>query len=212
MIPYLVMEFVDAMTLAQAMQQQTRWPFRRAAHVAREIALALEAIHAGVIYQGETVAFVHRDLKPANIFLIKKIDGSETIKVADFGLVKMQGAMQTLSESRSGRFIGTARYASPEQCRGEETLDRRSDLYSLGCILYELLAGQNPFGLPSQSSPTQYLMAHVQKSVVPFRSQLGVPDSLTQIVDRCLHKDPGQRYSSATELQEALTTFLTTTS
>ncbi len=209
-LPYMVMEFVDAPTLAQAMNEQVRWSVERAVHIATEIAEALHAIHTGVIFQGQPISFVHRDLKPGNIFLIKRSDGSETIKVADFGLVKIQGTMQSLSESKAGRFIGTARYASPEQCMGSETIDGRSDLYSLGCILYELLTGQNPFGLPAQASATQYLMAHVQRAVAPFPDRLKIPPDLSEILNRCLHKEPDQRYSTAAELSEALHRFLQT--
>jgi serine/threonine-protein kinase len=201
--PFLVMEYIPSPTLAQAMQEQPRWPSARVLHLAEEISLALDAIHKGVMVQGRRVTFVHRDLKPANIFLVKGKNGQESVKIADFGLVMMQHHKQP-DPSGSGKFVGSVRYASPEQCQGNRRVDSRADLYSLGCILYELLSGSNPFGLPPQASTSQFMLAHLQKTPLPFPEQLRVPPKLAEVVLRCLKKSPDERYATATELRSSL--------
>ncbi len=202
-IPFLVMEYVSSPTLAQAIEDQPKWSSQRVINVAYEIAQALHCLHDGVVVNDQHIGIIHRDLKPANIFLVRGVAGVETIKLADFGLVKMQGIQQQ-SPQETGRILGTARYVSPEQCRGLDTLDGRTDIYSLGCILYELLSGTNPFGLPKKASTTQYLMAQVQQAPLPFPDYLNLSPDLSSLIFRCLEKDPDQRWPSAAALSLAL--------
>ncbi len=202
--PFLVMEYISSPTLAQAMDSQSKWPLSRVVSIGLEIALALRTLHTGVMMNDQRINFVHRDLKPANIFLVKDPTGCDTIKLADFGLVKMMGTPQP-STRETGRIVGTARYVSPEQCRGVDTIDGRADIYSLGCILYELLTGTNPFGLSPKASATQFLMAQVQQPPIPFPDYLTVPTDLSDLIFQCLAKHPEHRWSSVDSLIEKLT-------
>ena len=203
-LPYLVMEYIQAPTLAQVLKRQPHWPIPRVIHLAQEIALALDRVHQGMVYQGKQFRFIHRDVKPSNIFLLKGDTGQETVKLADFGIVKTQGSQESSLRSGTGEFIGTARYASPEQCQGMESIDARSDLYSLGCILYEILAGVDPFDLSAEAGTMQFLYAHISHSPRPFPTHLGIPQPLAALVYQCLEKDLDQRFSSAQELYQAL--------
>ncbi|MDX2273416.1 MAG: protein kinase [Cyanobacteriota bacterium] len=209
-LPFLVMEYMAAPTLAQVLQQQPKFPVARTLHLINEMALALQTLHQGVNFQGKHFTFVHRDLKPANIFLLSTSEEKESIKLADFGLVKIQGSRQLEDNpDDQGRFMGTARYAAPEQCQGREEIDGRADIYSLGVIFYEMLSGTNPFGLTSQANATQYLFSHLQKQPIPFPTYLKIPASVTAIVMRCLKKNPQERYSSGSQLSADLQTCLT---
>ncbi|NJK61553.1 MAG: serine/threonine protein kinase [Synechococcaceae cyanobacterium SM2_3_1] len=203
-LPYMVMEYVPSPTLEKVLRRQPRMPAARVLNIAKQVAAALQAVHAGVVLQGKRVNLVHRDLKPSNVFVLKDALGGETIKLADFGLVKLQGELSMESLSVTGEFRGTPNYASPEQCEAKKTVDRRADIYSLGCVMYEMLSGLNPFGFPAQANAMQWLYAHVNTPPRPFSSELDVPPPLEEIVMRCMAKDPQDRYNSALELSEAL--------
>lgn len=201
---FLVMEYISAPTLDSVLQKNQRFSVQRAINAARQIAAALQTVHQGVMIQGKRVQFVHRDLKPSNVFLIKDASGEETIKLADFGLVKFQGGISFDTISRTGDFHGTPNYASPEQCEGMKEIDRRTDIYSLGCILYEMLSGTNPFGLSSVATPLQWLYAQVHTPPKSFSSELNIPAALEALVMRTLAKNPRERFSTALELTNAL--------
>jgi serine/threonine protein kinase len=201
---FLVMEYISAPTLDSVLQKSQRFSVPRAMNAARQIAAALQIVHQGVMIQGKRVQFVHRDLKPSNVFLLKDASGEESIKLADFGLVKFQGGLSLETLSRTGDFHGTPNYASPEQCEGLREIDCRTDIYSLGCILYEMLSGSNPFGLSSTATPMQWMYAQVHTPPKPFSSQLNIPVALQALVMRALHKDPRERFSSALEFTNAL--------
>ncbi len=203
-LPYMVMEYVPSPTLEKVLRRQPRMPAARVLNIAKQVAAALQAVHAGVVLQGKRVNLVHRDLKPSNVFILKDSLGGETIKLADFGLVKLQGELSMESLSVTGEFRGTPNYASPEQCEAKKTVDRRADIYSLGCVMYEMLSGTNPFALPTQANAMQWLYAHVNTPPRPFSPELEVPSVLEEIVMRCMAKDPQDRYNSALELSEAL--------
>jgi serine/threonine protein kinase len=203
-LPYMVMEYVPSPTLEKVLRRQPRMPATRVLNIAKQVAAALQAVHAGVVLQGKRVNLVHRDLKPSNVFVLKDALGGETIKLADFGLVKLQGELSMESLSVTGEFRGTPNYASPEQCEAKKTVDRRADIYSLGCVMYEMLSGENPFALPPQANAMQWLYAHVNTSPQPFGPELEVPSALEAIVMRCMAKDPQDRFNSALELSEAL--------
>ncbi len=161
--------------------------------IALEILEALEAAHAE--------GLVHRDLKPENVMVLDEPSGRHTIKVLDFGLAKLAGGGTTGPQlTRTGMVFGTPQYMAPEQAMGE-TADARTDLYALGVVLYEGLAGRLPF---EAGTPVVLLQEHVYKPVPPLPAD--VPDALERLVLRALAKDPADRFQSATEMAEALRT------
>jgi eukaryotic-like serine/threonine-protein kinase len=186
---YLVMEYVAGQSLAELLADQGRLAPRRAAELGVEVCAALAAAHA----QG----LVHRDVKPANVLV-----GAEgRVKVADFGIVK---AAATVTLTGNGTVLGTAAYLSPEQAQGGP-VDARSDLYSLGCVLYELVTGAPPFGSGADSSPVAVATRHLhQPPEPPSAHNPQVDASLDAVVLTALAKDPARRYQSASELQAAL--------
>jgi eukaryotic-like serine/threonine-protein kinase len=187
--PYLVMEYVAGQSLAQLLARQGRLAPRRAVELAVEVCAALAAAHA----QG----LVHRDVKPANVL----VDAEGRVQVADFGIVKAAAAT-TLTGT--GMVLGTAAYLSPEQAQGGP-VDARSDLYSLGCVLYELLCGSPPFGSGADGSAVAVAARHLhQPPEPPSARNPQVDASLDAVVLTALAKEPAQRYQSAVELQDAL--------
>jgi serine/threonine-protein kinase len=167
--------------------------------------------HQGVIVAGERVKIVHRDLKPANIFLVPTALG-ELVKILDFGIAKKVRDYTSIHNDTNltNMFVGTFRYAAPEQLEINLPVDERVDIYCLGLILYEMLSGTDPFGLSSNSrlvGEMTWAGAHVQQAVMTLQLQPGceqIPASLTEIVNKCLQKSPDQRYASIQELQSAL--------
>jgi eukaryotic-like serine/threonine-protein kinase len=187
--PYLVMEYVPGESLAQLLHRQGRLAPRRAVELAIQVGAALAAAHA----QG----LVHRDVKPANVLVGP--DGQ--VKVTDFGIVKAAAAT-TLTGT--GTVLGTAAYLSPEQAQGHP-VDARSDLYGLGCVLYELLCGTPPFGSGADRSAVAIATRHLSEPPEPPSARNPQVDpALDQVVLTALAKDPAQRYQGAVELQHAL--------
>ncbi len=182
---YIVMEHVEGRTLHDAILLEAPMAPRRVAEIADAMAAALAAAHEAGI--------VHRDVKPANVMLTSEGE----VKVMDFGLARAVDA-ETLT--RTGFILGTASYVSPEQAQGGTT-DARSDLYSLGCVLYEMLAGRPPF---VGDSPVAALYQHVNEPALPPSLFHPVPADLETVVLRCLAKDPADRFQSALELRREL--------
>ena len=176
-LPFLVMEFVPGETLADEMDRRSL-ALPDVLRVALQVAQALAAAHARGI--------VHRDLKPQNI---KIADGH--VKVLDFGIARAHG------DPAAGSFAGTPEYAAPEQAQGGA--DRRSDIYALGVILFQMLAGRRPF---TAREPRALLQQH--RDVPPPPLPAAIPPAIRQIVARCLAKDPADRYQTADELVQAL--------
>jgi tRNA A-37 threonylcarbamoyl transferase component Bud32 len=186
---YLVMEYVAGQSLAELLVRQDRLAPRRAAELGVEVCAALTAAHA----QG----LVHRDVKPANVL----VGDDGRVKVTDFGIAKAAAAT-TLTGT--GTVLGTAAYLSPEQAQGGP-VDARSDLYSLGCVLYELLCGSPPFGSGANSSPVAVASRHLhQPPEPPSARNRQVDTGLDAVVLTALAKEPAQRYQSAVQLQAAL--------
>jgi eukaryotic-like serine/threonine-protein kinase len=187
---YLAMEYLEGMTLAQAMQSEPI-AFARALAIFIQIADALEAAHA----QG----IVHRDLKPENIFLMRQGKQLDFVKVLDFGIAKVKNAAAKLT--RTGLVIGTPHYMSPEQAAGQP-VDHRTDIYSLGVIMYQVLAGELPFAAESVMA----LMTMHMFDPAPSLREGGhaVPSALDAIVGRCLQKKPELRHGSMRELEADL--------
>ncbi|MFE3763298.1 protein kinase [Streptomyces sp. NPDC059104] len=176
---YLVMELLDGSTLAQLFRDPRPVPWYDIANWAGQIAAALSAAHARGI--------VHRDVKPGNVMLTE----SGVIKVLDFGLAKILAESLEVSAvlTATGTAMGTIAYMSPEQCRGDSAIDHRADLYSLGCLLYEGLAGRPPF-TSAEPYALLYQQVHEQPRPLP---EGRAPAALTDLVMHLLAKDPAHR-------------------
>jgi len=196
---YLVMEYLEGEPLADRMQRGAM-ELLETLTIGKQIASALSAAHERDI--------VHRDLKPDNVFLLEISDGSTFCKVLDFGISKDLSEEQDLT--KTGELFGTPRYMSPEQSEGRE-LDGRTDLYSLGCILYEMLTGRPPF---VGDTAMAILVAHVQEDV-PSIDEVApreVPPQAADYVMAMLEKDPADRPLSAAEVGSKLEEILPTVS
>jgi mono/diheme cytochrome c family protein/tRNA A-37 threonylcarbamoyl transferase component Bud32 len=190
---YSVMELLDGRDLETALRQDGPQQPGRVAAIGLQVASALQAAHAKGI--------VHRDLKPANLFLARDHDGHERMKVLDFGIAKLL-AGESGGRTAAGHIVGTPEYMAPEQAQAHRDIDHRVDIYSLGCVLYELLTGQPPH--VGDSVPA-ILVAQLQEPAQPPSERTGgVPPALEAIIMRCLEKDRGRRFASMAELGEAL--------
>jgi serine/threonine protein kinase len=193
---FLVMEFLSGKTLKQVIREEGPLLLARVVDITRQIGDALNAAH--------TEGVVHRDLKSDNIMLLDTMSGDHA-KVLDFGIAKInepEGAVDT-NLTAPNLVIGTPQYMSPEQCSQDVEIDARSDIYSLGVILFEMLVGHVPF---SGDSPTIVMMKHLQEpvpSVLEERSDL--PASVARVVARAMAKVRDNRYQSVAELVEDLT-------
>jgi eukaryotic-like serine/threonine-protein kinase len=189
---YMAMELLEGVTLHRAIREAGRLPEERVAHIGRQICRALREAHsAGVI---------HRDLKPANIFLVEHGDEPDFVKVLDFGLVK--NVLDPKPEdqlTQTGLFMGSPKYMAPEQVRGDK-VDARTDVYSLGIMMYEMLTGKVPFDRPNSMN---ILMAHVNDDAPPIavmNPAAQVSPLMEELVARCMAKDPEARCSSMDEV------------
>ena len=191
-VAFIVMELVRGHTLRQAMVDASpALPAREAVRIAADVADALEHAHRA--------GLVHRDVKPANILLCQDPAGGVRVKVADFGIAKLQSGGGDLTQT--GALVGTAKYLSPEQVEGRSP-DARSDVYALGVVLYEMLCGRPPFAADTELATA---MQHVQATPSPPRQlRAGIPRSLEQVVLRAMAKRPEDRYQSAADLRAAL--------
>jgi serine/threonine-protein kinase len=200
--PFMVMEYVEGRSLDKLLATGIPFPPRRAVRITMQAASALGAAHA--------LGIIHRDIKPANILLAEAPDGGDLVKVLDFGVAKVkEGSTLVMGGSltRTGFVVGTPEYMSPEQARGVrgEELDGRTDLYSLGVVLYEMLTGRLPF---TADTPVMMLMAHVQTEPLnPRELRADLPLPLTTLVLRALEKDPERRFPTAEAMREALETL-----
>ena len=186
---YLVMELVEGQTIDQLLGEGALDPLR-AVLLIRQIALALEAAHhAGV---------VHRDLKPANIFILEEPErGDPVIKIGDFGAAKLETPGLSPAVSQNNLVFGTPYYMSPEHASGRPT-DRRTDLYALGCVLFELVSGQVPF---VGETTFEIMTKQVNDPPPPMTSPYGpLPAAVERVVARALAKAADQRYQSAAEM------------
>jgi serine/threonine-protein kinase len=193
---FFVMELLAGESLTARMSREPL-PVPMALHVAFQIADALAASHA--------VDVVHRDLKPDNIFLIHRRDDDAYVKVLDFGIAKLHTKVRSPKDPRrtgTGEVIGTPVYMSPEQAMGREDLDHRSDIYSLGIILYEMLTGQVPFSGPSWMEVLTRKVRETVPRLADTRPDL--PPVLDQVVARAVAREPADRWSSMAELRDVL--------
>jgi putative nucleotidyltransferase with HDIG domain len=193
---YIVMSFLEGETLGERLEREKVFDESTTVRIVRQIASALAAAHDHGI--------VHRDLKPENVFLLNHPDYPDYVKVLDFGIAKLIGVQQANAPHNTvmGTVIGTPAYMSPEQCRGQAELDHRSDIYSLGIMLYEMLTGTVPF---RRDSTANVLLAHVRdKPVPPLDLNPKLSKHMNDAIVRALDKDPAQRFASMRELRDAI--------
>jgi serine/threonine-protein kinase len=191
---FMAMEHLEGLDLATLVEDGGPLPASRAARFARQACAALAEAHdAGI---------VHRDVKPDNLFVCRMGDEPDFLKVLDFGIAKIEGAEEDATVTRAGWVHGTPAYMSPEVCNGDRA-DARSDVYSLGAVVYFLLTGTPPFTAPTAAA---VMMAHVrdQPDLPSTRVAAPVPTDLERIVMRALEKEPAARYQSAREMDAAL--------
>jgi tetratricopeptide (TPR) repeat protein len=182
---FLALELAEGGDLRARLKTQGALPWPEAARLGAEIARGLAAIHAA--------GLVHRDLKPENVLF----DAAATVKVSDFGIARGD---QLSRLTRTGEIVGTLEYVSPEQANGSREIDSRSDLYSLGVLLYEALAGERPF----KGHGLALARAHLMEPARPLRELVTVPERLERVVMELLLKDPRARPGSATSVAEEL--------
>jgi eukaryotic-like serine/threonine-protein kinase len=187
-LPYIVMEYVEGVTLRDIVHTDGPLPPRRAIEIIADACQALNFSHQNGI--------IHRDVKPANIM----ISNTNAVKVMDFGIARAI-ADSGNSVTQTAAVIGTAQYLSPEQARGD-TVDARSDVYSLGCVLYEILTGEPPF---TGDSPVAVAYQHVREDPIPpSRRYEGISPDLDAVVLKALAKNPDNRYQTAAEMRTDL--------
>ena len=193
---FLVMELLDGEAMDARLRRIGKFSPLDALRLMKQIATSLSAAHAkGVI---------HRDLKPENIFIVgdPAVTGGERPKILDFGIAKLANDEPGQVKTRTGALMGTPVYMSPEQCRGASTVDHRSDLYALGCVLFTMLVGRPPFEAEGSGD---IIIAHVRdKPPVPSSLCPGLPPVIDALVLHALEKDPGARFQSAGEFVHAI--------
>ncbi len=183
---FIAMEYCPGKTLTEALSERGRLEVADSLSILEQVAAALESAHSKGI--------IHRDIKPSNII----IDPAEQVKVTDFGIALVAGE-ERLTDS--GLLAGSVRYVSPEQAKGEE-LDARSDIYSLGIVFYEMLAGTPPFDI---GTPYAVLDRHIKEAPQPIREvRPGLPEDLSLLLDKMLAKERSERFADCTELLRAV--------
>ena len=192
--PFLIMEYLEGESLAEILERETYLPLPRALDLAQQICAGLAYAHGKGI--------VHRDLKPSNIIVCKAPDGSDIVRIVDFGIAKLLPSIneQTSDLTRTGDLFGSPLYMSPEHCKGE-TVDARSDIYSLGCVLYETLTGRSTF---AAENPIKIILKHLEEEPqIALLNQIA-PSSVSSTIERCLEKLLDARFQTATELANHL--------
>ena len=200
--PYMVMEFLDGKDLGAIITPDQPLP------VAESVDYVLQSCEA--MAEAHKSGIVHRDLKPSNLFLANRPDGTKAIKVLDFGISKFSADSPVLGKegvslTATRTMMGSPLYMSPEQVRSAKNVDRRSDIWALGVILYELLSGRLPFEGDNAGAICAMIVAD---EPVPLRMMKeDLPAELERIVMRCIEKEPAERYQDVAELAEALRPF-----
>ncbi len=199
--PYFVMEYLEGKDFADVLAESGALPIRRAVEAVLQVCEALAVAHS--------CSIVHRDIKPENLFLARRADGTEIVKVLDFGISKIALVGPPTSGERASKEapMGSPLYMSPEQIGSHSDIDHRTDIWSLGVVLYELLTGRAPFQGDGES------LAKICREVVEGKapplsaSLVEVPEGLQGVIDRCLEKEPSRRFQNVAELAIALLPF-----
>jgi len=204
--PFVVMEYVSGQSLRQKLD--------RGGPLAPELALQIAAQTCSALSAAHQKGIVHRDIKPQNLLLAKNADGCETVKVIDFGIAKVREeaglGFTGMMTGTTGLFLGTPGYASPEQALGMRgsDLDGRTDLYSLGLVLYEMLTGRLPF---AGDTPVAVLVQRLQVQPLSpdrLRPDLNIPPDVSRLVMKAIEKGRENRYGSAGEMEQAIAVVL----
>jgi len=196
-LPYMVMELLDGQDLAWVLRAQSRVGPGRAVEWILQAAEAVAEAHSR--------GTIHRDIKPQNLFLTKRADGSDLVKVLDFGLAKAPPGKDERKLTKPAETMGSPEYMSPEQARGADDLDARTDVWALGATLYELVTGKTPF---AARTPMEAMMKILEEAPTPPRELApNVPPALANAIMRALEKDRAQRYADVAELAEAIAPF-----
>ncbi len=187
--PYLIMDFLEGHSLDEELKSKGPLGEQRALHIFGLVCDALKHAHEKGI--------IHRDIKPSNIMLVKTEDGKESVKIVDFGIAKREFIDSKVTQT--GEVFGTPLYMSPEQCLGK-ACDARSDIYSLGCVMYEALTGIAPF---AAENAVQTIFNHINEKPEPLRKanpEAKLSVAVEQLVAACLEKDPTDRISSVDQV------------
>ncbi|MDQ5937747.1 MAG: Non-specific serine/threonine protein kinase [Cyanobacteriota bacterium erpe_2018_sw_21hr_WHONDRS-SW48-000092_B_bin.40] len=200
--PFFVMDCLEGESLKDLIERKGRIAYDRALSIFKQICEGLEAAHKRGI--------VHRDLKPANVIVTKQDDGSEHVRLVDFGIAKMlkQDGRQQQQLTKTGEVFGSPIYMSPEQCLGKD-IDARSDIYALGCLMYETLSGEPPF---LGNGFLETMNMHVGDKAKPLTEVVpdaNLPTELVEVINRCMEKDPAARYQNVGEVRDTLV-YITT--
>ena len=193
--PFMVMEYLAGESLRTLLDRCERLPVHRAADIVVQASRGVAAAHRAGI--------VHRDLNPQNLFLCRREDGTDLVKVLDFGIAKLESIES--AETRTGTIMGTPAYLAPEQARGEKAVDQRADVYGLGAVLYELLSGRKPHPGESHNAILHHICT--QPALPLDAESLGLPPGLVAAVNRALASDPRERQESAEALSAAIDTW-----
>jgi serine/threonine protein kinase len=196
-IPYLVMEFLVGEDLSSLLLREGPLPVVRAVNIGIQACRGLDAAHAAGI--------IHRDLKPENLFICRRGDGTDLVKLLDFGIAKLVPAGvpgPVTSVTRSGASIGTPFYMPPEQARGAKDIDHRADIYALGVIMFEALAGKKPHPGESYNEILYHILTQPAASLASLRP--GLPGDLVETIHGALAFAPHDRPSSAVAFAQAL--------
>lgn len=202
--PYIVMERLEGRALSTLLEHGKQVDWKSAIRIAYEMCSALAEAHA--------LGIVHRDVKPGNVYLAKTPDGRVITKVLDFGVAKIPASVVTKHGERSltdaSTLLGTPSYVAPEQLMNSKLVDARADVWAVGVLLYEMLAGQLPFSSPLVPK----LLVMIARESPPALESLApeVPKDLIAVVERCLEKDPNRRLADAASLARALLPWLDT--
>jgi serine/threonine protein kinase len=200
--PFMALEYVHGRSLRSLLIEQKLLPPARAVNIALQACAALGAAHA--------IGITHRDIKPDNILLVAQEDGSDLVKVLDFGIAKVREGVldvgQGYTATQTGLVVGTPQYLSPEQASGKhgKDIDGRADIYALGIVLYEMLAGELPFRGDTAIALLLHHMNTVPTPVDQLRPDLGISPQLSKVLTKALEKDVNKRYATAEEFQRAL--------
>ena len=191
--PFIVMEYLGGVSLEHLLEAEGTLPAGRAADLVQQACRGVQAAHA--------LGIVHRDLKPHNLFVCRREDGTDLVKVLDFGVAKLE-ALENSAATRTGTVLGTPSYMAPEQARGEKTVGHAADVYALGAILYELLSGKKPHPGASHNA----ILHHIStQPAVPLAAACeGLPEGLVAIVEQALAAAPEARPASAEAFGQAL--------
>jgi eukaryotic-like serine/threonine-protein kinase len=200
---FVVMEYLEGESLAQAVMREAPLPVARCLRIARQVVSALGAAHDKGI--------VHRDVKPENVFLLRRGE-QDFVKVMDFGVSKAVRSRdeggELLRLTRTGMVLGTPLYMSPEQARGGEDVDGRADIWAVGVMLYECLTGEVPFRANNYLGVISQVLTQAVEPPSSLRPELGIPEAVEKVVMRAMEKDREKRYQRMAELESDLDRLL----